>query len=346
MDFSLSDDQAAIAELATRIFRDQVDDAARVRHQNSFDRGLWETLASSGLTALGLSEANGGSGMGFAAQCLVAQAQGGVLAQIPLAETLLAAYALERGGVSEGLSKVADGSAHLSLSLGAGLELTDGTVRGELSMVPWAEDALYVVVCAGDRLVAFSPAEADLVLTPQRVSNGRPTALLQVARAKAIDLGGSDAIAALRQRQQVMTASIQLGVASEALARTATYTSERKQFGKALAGFQAVAHRAADAYMDIEALRGVVDSAMWRIDEGLDATLQAGAARWWAAETSHRVSHTAQHLHGGIGADVEYPIHRFFLWAKQLEFDLGGAAHELASMGKHLASNPQSGITL
>ena len=81
MDFSLSEDQAAIAELATRIFRDQVDDAARVRHQDSFDRDLWQTLARSGLTGLGLSEANGGSGMGFVAQCLVAQA----LAQLDVA---------------------------------------------------------------------------------------------------------------------------------------------------------------------------------------------------------------------------------------------------------------------
>ncbi|MDP5063036.1 MAG: acyl-CoA/acyl-ACP dehydrogenase [Haliea sp.] len=346
MDFSLSEDQAAIAELATRIFRDQVDDAARVRHQSSFDHDLWHKLASSGLTGLGLSEANGGSAMGFIAQCLVAQAQGGVLAQIPLAETLLAAYALEQGGVNEGLAKVADGSTHLTISLATGLHLEGQALSGELSMVPWAEGALYIVACVGDRLIAFATAEADMTVVPQKVSNGRPTHLLQIRRATAIDLGGRDSIASLRQRQQVLTASIQLGVASEALARTALYTSERKQFGKALAGFQAVAHRAADGYMDIEALRGVVDSAMWRIDQGLDATLQAGAARWWAAETSHRVSHTAQHLHGGIGADIEYPIHRFFLWSKQLEFDLGGAAHQLADMGKYLASNPQSGVTL
>jgi alkylation response protein AidB-like acyl-CoA dehydrogenase len=346
MDFSLSEDQAAIAELATRIFRDQVDDAARVRHQDRFDRDLWQTLARSGLTGLGLSEANGGSGMGFVAQCLVAQAQGGVLAQIPLPETLLAGYALEQGGVTRGLDTVAAGETHLTLCLAPGLEREGDTLSGTLSLVPWAEGALYIVTRAGDSLVGFSVEEAELSMTAQRVSNGRPTALVRVNRAQAIDLGGCEQIAALRQRQEVMTASLQLGVASEALARTAAYTSERKQFGKPLAGFQAVAHRAADGYMDIEALRGVVDSAMWRIEEGLDATLQAGAARWWATETSHRVAHTAQHLHGGIGADIEYPIHRFFLWSKQLEFDLGGAAHQLAAMGRHLASDPHSGVTL
>ncbi len=346
MDYSLTEDQAAIAELAGKIFREQVNDTAQADYQDSFNTDLWQIIADAGLTGLGLAERHGGSAMGFIAQCLVVQAQGAVLAQVPLPETLLAAQALEAGGISEGLSRVASGDAWLSLSLGDGLSLEGESLHGELTMVPWAEGALYLVARTGDRLVAFAPEEADLEFVPQRVSNGRPTCRVIVRRAKALDLGGQDAITILQQRQQVMTAALQLGVAEEALKRTAAYTMERKQFGKPIAAFQAVAHRAADGYMDIEALRGVVDSAMWRLEEGLDATLQAGAARWWAAETSHRVSHTAQHLHGGIGADLQYPIHRYFLWSKQLEFDLGGASHQLAAMGRHLASNDQSGITL
>lgn len=346
MDYSLTEDQAAIAELAEKIFREQVNDTVQAEFEDSFNTDLWQTLAKAGLTGLGLSEQHGGSAMGFIAQCLVVQAQGAVLAQIPLPETLLAAQALEAGGISEGLERVAAGEAWLSLSLAEGLSLEGDTLQGELNMVPWAEGALYLVARAGERLVAFAPAQADMELVPQRVSNGRPTATVLVRRAKALDLGGPDTIAILQQRQQVMTAALQLGVAQEALRRTAVYTTERKQFGKPLAAFQAVAHRAADGYMDIEALRGVVDSAMWRLEEGMDASLQAGAARWWAAEASHRVSHTAQHLHGGIGADLQYPIHRYFLWSKQLEFDLGGASHHLAAMGRYLASNDQSGITL
>lgn len=346
MDYSLTEDQAAIAELAQKIFREQVTDTAQAKHQDSFHTDLWQILADAGLTGLGMAEQHGGSAMGFIAQCLVVQAQGAVLAQVPLAETLLAAQALEAGGVSDGLARVARGDTWLTLSLAEGLSLEGTTLEGELNLVPWAEGALYLVVRAGERLLAFDPAQSGVEFVPQRVSNGRPTWRVLVRGAQALDLGGPEAIARLQQRQQVMTASLQLGVAQEALQRTAVYTTERKQFGKPLAAFQAVAHRAADGYMDIEALRGVVDSAMWRLEEGLDATLQAGAARWWAAETSHRVSHTAQHLHGGIGADLQYPIHRYFLWSKQLEFDLGGAAHQLAAMGRHLASNDQSGITL
>ncbi|PLW81890.1 acyl-CoA dehydrogenase [Kineobactrum sediminis] len=346
MDFSLSEDQSAIAELAQKIFLDQVTDTAQAQQHEYFDDALWQTLASAGLVGVGLSEANGGSGMGFIAQCLVLKHMGTVLAQVPLLETLLAAQAIEEAGVVDTLAKVAAGEGHLSLSLAAGLTLDNSLVSGELMMVPYAEGAQYIVVQANSTLLAVSPDCDAVLLTPQRVSNGRSSFMVTLNKAPCTLLGDADAIAALQQRQQVATAMVQLGVAEEALRRTALYTTERTQFGKPIAAFQAVAHRAADAYIDIEALRSVIDGAMWRLDSGADASLQAGAARWWANETSHRVSHTAQHLHGGIGADVEYPLHRYFLWAKQLEFDLGGASQQLAAMGRHLARHDQSGITL
>ena len=58
---------------------------------------------------------------------------------------------------------------------------------------------------------------------------------------------------------------------------------------------------------------------------------------WWACEAGHRVGHTAQHLHGGIGADVDYPIHRYYLWAKQIELMLGGGNRILARFGSSLS---------
>ena len=57
------------------------------------------------------------------------------------------------------------------------------------------------------------------------------------------------------------------------------------------------------------------------------------------ATAGHQVTHTAQHLHGGLGADVEYPIHAFFLRAKQLELSLGGATQMLAEIGAQLAGD-------
>ena len=133
--------------------------------------------------------------------------------------------------------------------------------------------------------------------------------------------------------------AIQLGVAEEALRRTAEYITQRKQFNRPIATFQGVTMRAADAYIDIECMRSTLYQAAWRLSAGLSAGPEVAAARWWACRGGQRVVHTAQHLHGGIGSDVDYPIHRFFLWSKQLELMLGGASQQLARLGRMLVGD-------
>jgi alkylation response protein AidB-like acyl-CoA dehydrogenase len=128
-----------------------------------------------------------------------------------------------------------------------------------------------------------------------------------------------------------------LGVLADAVRRTAQHTVERKQFGKPLAGFQAVAHRAADCYIDIEALRSTLWQAAWRLDQNLPSGNAVASAAWWTSEAGHRVSHACQHLHGGTGADVDYPIHRYYLWAQQVRLCLGGSERILAGFGRQLA---------
>jgi acyl-CoA dehydrogenase len=97
-----------------------------------------------------------------------------------------------------------------------------------------------------------------------------------------------------------------------------------------------VALRAADAFIDTEAMRVTMWQAAWRLSEGLDARGEVLVAKWWAAEAGQRVVHATQHLHGGIGADIDYPVHRYFLWGKQIENALGGASAVLSSLGREL----------
>jgi alkylation response protein AidB-like acyl-CoA dehydrogenase len=134
-------------------------------------------------------------------------------------------------------------------------------------------------------------------------------------------------------RARVALCAVQLGVAHEALRRTAEYTTERKQFARPIGSFQAVAMRAADAFIDIECMRATLTLAAWRLSQGLPAEAEASAAKWWACRGGQRVVHTAQHLHAGIGSDSDYPIHRFYLWSKQLELSLGGASRQLEILG-------------
>ena len=126
--------------------------------------------------------------------------------------------------------------------------------------------------------------------------------------------------------------------------RTAAYLGEREQFGVPLGSFQALAMRMADSYIDVEAIRSTYWLALWRLSEGLDARAEIRVAKWWACDAAHRVVLTAQHLHGGIGADVEYPIHRFFLLAKQISYSLGNGSQQLEQLGQLLAADDSLGF--
>jgi alkylation response protein AidB-like acyl-CoA dehydrogenase len=124
----------------------------------------------------------------------------------------------------------------------------------------------------------------------------------------------------------------QLGVVERALELTAEYCRTRVQFERPIGAFQAVAQRLADAYIDVQALRLALWQAAWRLTEHPPATAEVATAGFWAAEAGHRVLHTAVHLHGGVGIDLTYPLHRYFLAAKYHEFLLGGATPQLLTL--------------
>jgi alkylation response protein AidB-like acyl-CoA dehydrogenase len=131
----------------------------------------------------------------------------------------------------------------------------------------------------------------------------------------------------------------QVGVIERALEMTAEHARKRVQFGRPIGSFQAVAQRLADAYIDVEAARLTMWQAAWLLDCGreADADLAVATAKFWAAEAGHRVAHTAVHVHGGMGIDVSYPVHRYFTAATQNEFALGGATAQLRRIGAVLA---------
>jgi alkylation response protein AidB-like acyl-CoA dehydrogenase len=144
----------------------------------------------------------------------------------------------------------------------------------------------------------------------------------------------------LVQRSTAALALAQAGAAAAALALVAEYTKTREQFGKPIATFQAVGQRAADAYVDTEAIRLTAWQAAWRIAEGLPADKEVAVAKFWAADGGQRVVHAAVHLHGGVGVDRDYPLHRYFLMTKHLELTLGGATDQLLRLGATLAAEP------
>src|SRR5439155_1759748 len=249
MDFTFTDEQEAVRDLAGRIFEDRAT-VERVKaveaSDERVDRELWAELARANLLGIAVPEEHGGSGLGLIELCLALEQQG--------------RFRCGGGG-------------------GGG---TDRSIQSHLAL-------------------SGAPAE---------------------------QVGDDGAVGWLLERTLVGLCAVQVGVCEQALRLAAEYTSHREQFGRPLSTFQGVALKAADAYIDTEALRTTTWQAAWRLAEGLDASREVLVAKWWAAEGGQRAVHITQHLHGGLGADVDYPVHRYFLWGKQIETTLGGAGHQ------------------
>ncbi len=130
--------------------------------------------------------------------------------------------------------------------------------------------------------------------------------------------------------------ALQVGIAEAAVAQTAAYLNTREQFGRPLSTFQGTMLKAADAAIDTESMRVTMWQAAWRIDNGLDAERAVTVASWFASEAGSRAVFTTQHLHGGMGADISYPIHRYFLWGKQIELELGSGGAHLGRLGRQV----------
>jgi alkylation response protein AidB-like acyl-CoA dehydrogenase len=176
-----------------------------------------------------------------------------------------------------------------------------------------------------------------LDITPLDTTSGEPQGAVRVT-------GQGDALAVprdwLTERWMAGLCMLQAGLCDKAVKLTAEYTTGREQFGKPVATFQAVAQRAADAYIDTQAVQVSAYQAAWRLAEGLPAANEVAVAKFWAADGGMRVMLAAQHLHGGIGVDTDYPLHTFTTWTKQIELTLGSATPSLVRLGRAIADEP------
>jgi 3-oxocholest-4-en-26-oyl-CoA dehydrogenase beta subunit len=289
---------------------------------------------------------------------LVLEQQGRTLAPVPLWRHQLAAAALAKfaaPALQAQLPALVHGTQLASIGLeglfdsrGIGLQATRaGTgwvLHGRAVAVPQAQLARWLLLPAttdiGVRLFAVPPDSPGIEWVEGRLTQHEPAADLHFDKAALPEtaLLSEPALAWLQPRAIACVAALQLGVAAEALQRAVAYTSTREQFGHPLATFQALSQKVADGYIDVETLRSTLWQLCWRLDAELDVSAAASVAKIWAAECGHRVSHAAQHMHGGIGVDTSYPIHRFTLWSRALESSLGTAAVQLEVLGQQLAA--------
>jgi alkylation response protein AidB-like acyl-CoA dehydrogenase len=375
MDFSPTEAQADLAELTRRILADQVTQERLRKLEDGpdrFDPALWSVLADAGVLAAALPESVGGSGFGVLEQCTVLVELGRAVAPVPyLPSIVLGAAALAEFGDDGQRERWALPVVQGRLVLTAALE---SAAPGAVSAAPgegggWVLNGTVVAVPAGPI--------ADLILVPAETPAGRAVFLVEpddagvsVARQRTVDLdsaglleladvalpadralgdvqggvqggvhGGDQVASWLAARATLGLCAFQLGVTERALELTAEYARTRVQFGRPIGGFQAVAQRLADAYVDVQAIRLTLWQAAWRLSTGHPADAELATAKFWAADAGHRVAHTAVHMHGGVGIDTDHPLHRYFVAAKRAEFALGGATEQLLRLGELLPAD-------
>ena len=374
MDFTQNEGERDLAALSRSILAGRLTpERLRAAEADGFDPALWADLASAGVLAAALPEPLGGAGLGLLAQCAVLTEIGRAVAPVPyLASIVLGAGALARFGTPDQQGRWAAPAGRGELILTAALAEEDGDdprvpsasaepVKGDgevggewlLSGVkttvfaaPLA--ALILVPAAtplGVTVFLVAPGDEGVTVERQQVTGGGSAGRVTLAgvrlpagRVLGSPVSGLEIADWLVARGTVGLCALQLGVVERALELTSEYAKNRVQFGKPIGSFQAVAQRLADAYIDVEAVRLTMWQAAWRLANGLPCGTEIATAKFWAADAGHRVAHTAVHVHGGVGIDLDYPLHRYFTAAKRCEFALGGATAQLRHIGAALAS--------
>jgi alkylation response protein AidB-like acyl-CoA dehydrogenase len=370
MDFALSEEQEALVEALRNILESRMT-MERLKELDAdpewFDRDTWEQLAKADLLGVTVPEAHGGLGYGILDACVLLQEIGRTVAPVPFLHTAVSAVLpiVEFGTDDQQatwLPGVVDGSVVLSAALVENeaepeAPTTRATRDGDAWKLTGAKTTVPVAHVASALLVPASTDDGSVGLflvetgaagvstERQSVVSHEPQFEVTFSSTPAVLLGddlarGPEAVARVVALTRVGLCAVAAGVADKALHITAEYATNRKQFDRPIATFQAVGQRMANAYIDTEAIKLTMLLAATRLDEGKPAETEVATAKYWASDGGSRVGHAALHVHGGISIDLDYPIHRYFLWAKGIEFTLGSGTPQLAKIGRVLAAEP------
>lgn len=308
MDFTLDDTRVTLREVAADVFRDATDAA-------------WNTLVTADMDVLSamvvLTEA------GRAATPLPALALG----VLPLAKHGIEVP--EGARVTAALHEPSDPMTSRPRTRAAG-----GVINGVKIGVPDAAGAHRILVPVstdeGAAVALVDPEASGVTLNPAPTSSGHPefsVHLVDVPYERTFD-----GLADLRLFALAGACATADGVLAAALELTRKHVATRQQFGRPLATFQAVAQQIAEVYISSRTLHLATWSACWRLAEGLDAESDVDIAAHWLAEELVPAVRACHHLHGGLGLDVTYPLHRYYSLAKDLVRSIGGARHRLEAL--------------
>lgn len=333
MDFDFSPEQQAVADVVTSVLDREIS---------------WDALVQGGVTALAVPERLGGDGLGLAEVATVLTEVGRHGAITPALATLGfglvplldAASDEQQDRFLSGVSKGAVLTAALNepgaaLTDRPSVEFSDGRLTGTKVGVGYAESADWIVVTADSAVVVVSPKAEGVRVVRTPTSNGSDEYAVMFDGVAVADADVLAGVSAARVNQLALAAigAYADGLVAGALRLTADYVASRKQFGKPLSTFQTVAAQLAEVYIASRTMDLASKAVVWKLAEGLDAGADLDVLGYWLASQAPPVMQICHHLHGGMGMDVTYPMHRYYSTIKDLTRLLGGASHRLDLVG-------------
>ena len=304
-----------------------------------FDPAAWSALSEMGLSGIVIPEEFGGTAFGCLSLGLVLEQLGRNLAASPLASTSAAASAIVLGGSdaakAEWLPKIAGGEIVATLAVDEGpvhdpakiaTTVTGGKLSGTKAFVAEGDSAGVFVVAATDGLYLVA-GDAGVTRSPRQMADSRSHAQVTFDGVPAERLGDVKLTAQVIDRATAMVCAEMLGMAEQAFNTTNDYLKTRVQFGQQLSTFQALQHRMARMFTELELMRSAVEGALEAIDAGRSDLDQAvSLAKAVASDTLHLVSREMVQLHGGIGMTDEHDAGFYLKRARVLETMWGNAA--------------------
>jgi alkylation response protein AidB-like acyl-CoA dehydrogenase len=318
MDFGLDETQQDLRKLIAELLAGDADE---------------DRLREAGLFAVCAPEEAGGSGLGPVEMAVLLREVGAHAAAVPALPVLAGSLFLSRYGARpphpEAVPALREPGRALADPPATRADRTDGgwMLTGRKTQVPWLGGGPALVTADAGVFLVERPETI-----PEFTSTGEPAVTVVLDRTPAERVAGAEAVTAARQIFTLAVAAQAGGVLAGALRLTTEYVRTRRQFGRALAEFQAVTMQVADVYVAGRALDVAMWSAAWRLGEGLPAEEDLAVAAFHVGE-AFRALYTCQHLHGGLGLDVTYPLHRYFAQAKHLSHLLGGQDAQLDLIG-------------
>ncbi len=324
MDFTFSDEQDALRESVRRAMSERYpfERVAAIADGDGFDRSEWSLVAAAGWTDISVPEADGGAGLGFVEEAIVAEELGRALYPGPFVPSVVTALPVLRAA-DAGCAEVARGEriATVAFVEPDALSASGGgatpAMNGAIAFVPNLDVADLAILAAPDAGVAWlvettGPGVERTRLRPVDATRAVGALRLQDAAARALQVDAA-LLRHARDRALAALAAEACGVAAHALDLSVAYARERHQFGRPIGSFQAVSHELARSYMDIETARSLTYWAASLVqDRAPDGAAAAAAAKARAAEAAVLACERAIQAHGGIGFTWEHPLHRYY----------------------------------